>query len=109
MRVLVVEDEWKVAEALREGLNDEGFDVAVERTGEGAFFRTVTEAFDVVLMDLGLPGRGGLEVVTALRRQLIAVPIIVLTARDTVAERVAGLAAGTTLSNHSRSLSSSRA
>jgi len=94
MRVLVVEDEWKVADALREGLQAEEYDVAVERTGEGAFFRTATENFDLILLDLGLPGRDGLEVMAAIRRTQISVPIIVLTARDTVADRVKGLDAG---------------
>jgi len=94
MRVLVVEDEWKVADALREGLQAEDYEVAVERTGEGAFYRTATENFDLILLDLGLPGRDGLEVMTALRRKHISVPIIVLTARDTVADRVRGLDAG---------------
>jgi len=94
MRVLVVEDEWKVADALREGLQAEEYDVAVERTGEGAFFRTATENFDLILLDLGLPGRDGLEVMAAIRQKQISVPIIVLTARDTVADRVKGLDAG---------------
>jgi two-component system, OmpR family, copper resistance phosphate regulon response regulator CusR len=94
MRVLVVEDEWKVADALREGLEAEEYEVAVERTGEGAFFRTTTEDFDLILLDLGLPGRDGLEVMTALRRKHITIPIIVLTARDAVTDRVKGLDAG---------------
>src|SRR4029453_1626567 len=94
MRVLVVEDERKVADALREGLQAEEYNGAVERTGEGAFFRTATETFDLILLDLGLPGRDGLEVMAAIRRKHIAVPIIVLTARDTVADRVQGLDAG---------------
>jgi len=94
MRVLVVEDEWKVADALREGLQAEEYDVAVERTGEAAFFRTATESFDLILLDLGLPGRDGLEVMAAIRQKQISVPIIVLTARDTVADRVKGLDAG---------------
>ena len=62
IRVLVVEDEQKVANALREGLEGESYDVVVERTGEGAFFRVNTETFDVILLDLGLPGRDGLEI-----------------------------------------------
>ena len=94
MRVLVVEDERKVADALKEGLQAEEYDVAVERTGEGAFFRTATETFDLILLDLGLAGRDGLEVMAAIRRKHIAVPIIVLTARDTVEQRVQGLDAG---------------
>ena len=56
MRVLVVEDEQKVANALREGLEGEQYEVVVERTGEGAFFRVTTETFDVILLDLGAAG-----------------------------------------------------
>ena len=56
MRVLVVEDEQKVANALREGLEGERYDVVVERTGEDAFFRLNTETFDLILLDLTLPG-----------------------------------------------------
>jgi DNA-binding response OmpR family regulator len=66
MRLLVVEDERKVADALSEGLSAEQYDVVVERTGESAYFRLMTEAFDLVLLDLGLPDRGGLDVLTAL-------------------------------------------
>ena len=69
MRVLVVEDEWKVADALREGLQAEEYDVAVERTGEGAFYRTATESFDLILLDLGLPGRDGLGTYRAARQR----------------------------------------
>jgi DNA-binding response OmpR family regulator len=94
MRVLVVEDERKVAEALREGLEDEHHEVVVERTGDEAFFRVSTEAFDVVLLDVGLPGRSGLEVLRALRQQRIDVRVIVLTARDELGARIAGLDAG---------------
>ena len=67
MRILVVEDEEKVADALREGLEAEKYDVVVERTGEAAFFRVNTETFDAVLLDLGLPGRDGLEILRAVR------------------------------------------
>ena len=56
MRILVVEDDRKVANALREGLEGERYDVLVERTGEGAFFRITTEQFDAMLLDLTLPG-----------------------------------------------------
>ena len=94
MRVLVVEDEPKVADALREGLEAEGYDIVVEGTGEGAFYRTITEPFDLILLDLGLPGRGGLDILATVRRKNIKTSVIVLTARDTVADRVAGLDAG---------------
>jgi len=92
--VLVVEDELKIAEALRDGLEAERYDVSLERTGEAAFYRASTEDFDLLLMDLGLPGRDGLEVIAALRRNDRHTPIIVLTARDAVGTRVSGLDAG---------------
>jgi DNA-binding response OmpR family regulator len=94
MRILVVEDERKVANALREGLEGERYDVIVERTGEGAFFRITTEPFDVMLLDLTLPGRDGLEILKAMRERGIKTPVLVLTARDTLQDRVIGLDTG---------------
>jgi len=94
LRVLVVEDEQKVADAIREGLEDEQYDVTVERTGEGAFFRVNTETFDIILLDLGLPGRDGIEILSALRRRGLRTPVLVVTARDSVQNRVHGLDAG---------------
>ena len=93
-RLLVVEDEEKVASALREGLEGEGYDVVVETTGEGAFFRLARDRFEVILLDLMLPGRDGLEVLAALRKQGLDTPVVVLTARDTLEDRVVGLDAG---------------
>lgn len=90
MRVLVVEDELKVAAALRAGLEAEAYDVAVERTGDAAFYRTSVEAFDLILLDLGPPGRSGLEVLSAIRQKQSRVPVIVLTAREAV--RLLGIA-----------------
>jgi DNA-binding response OmpR family regulator len=94
VRILVVEDEQKVANALREGLEGERYDVVVERTGEGAFFRVTTEPFDAVLLDLTLPGRDGLAILTAMRDRGIKAPVLVLTARDTLQDRVLGLDSG---------------
>ena len=94
MRILVVEDEQKVANALREGLEGERYDVVVERTGENAFFRLTTEAFDLILLDLGLPGRDGLEILATLRAKGVKTPVLILTARDTLEDRVAGLDSG---------------
>ena len=94
MRVLVVEDELKVANALREGLEGERYDIVVERTGEDAFFRMTTETFDLILLDLGLPGRDGLQILTTLRSKGVKTPVLVLTARDTLQDRVAGLDSG---------------
>jgi len=94
VRVLVVEDERKVADALREGLEAERFEVTVERTGTGAFARIHAEAFDLVLLDLTLPGRDGMDVLRALRGRRANTPVVVLSARDSVSDRVAGLDAG---------------
>jgi DNA-binding response OmpR family regulator len=94
MRVLVVEDEQKVANAVREGLEGEGYEVVVEHTGEGAFYRVTTERFDVILLDLMLPGRDGLQVLTTLRAQGVDTPVLVLTARDALEDRVTGLDSG---------------
>lgn len=90
-RLLVVEDEQKVAAAVREGLQSEGYDVTVETTGEAAFFRISTEKFELILLDLGLPGRDGLDILRAMREAGVATPVLVLTARDTVGDRVQGL------------------
>jgi DNA-binding response OmpR family regulator len=93
-RVLIVEDELKVANALREGLQGEGYAVVLEHTGEGAFFRMTTEAFDVILLDIMLPGRDGLQVLTTLRARGVDTPVLVLTARDALEDRVIGLDSG---------------
>ncbi len=68
--------------------------MAVAETGEEGFFRITTESFDVILLDLMLPGRDGLEVLTRIREQGITTPVLVLTARDTVEDRIAGLNSG---------------
>ena len=94
LRLLVVEDERKVAEALREGLAGEGYDVVVETSGEAAFLRLATDHFDIVLLDLRLPGRDGIEILSAVRRRGLQTPVVVLTARDTLEDRVIGLDAG---------------
>lgn len=94
MRVLVVEDDRKVAEALRAGLAAEGFDVTVSRTGEDGYFRATTEPYDVLVLDLGLPGRDGLEILGGLRAQHLSVPVLVLTARDALEDRIAGFDRG---------------
>ena len=94
MRVLVVEDEQKVADALREGLESEQYEVVVERSGEGAFFRLTTESFDVILLDLTLPGRDGLQILRTIRARGVDTPVLVLTARDTLEDRVIGLDSG---------------
>jgi DNA-binding response OmpR family regulator len=94
MRVLIVEDDPKVAGAVRAGLTAEGCDVAVARTGEDGYFRATTEPFDVILLDIGLPGRSGLEILASLRARGLTMPVLLLTARDAVEDRVLGLDSG---------------
>lgn len=94
MRILVVEDEAKVANALREGLQGEGYDAVVARTGEEGFFRASAETFDLIVLDVMLPGRNGFEILRTLREKGVATPVLVLTARDAVEDRVVGLDSG---------------
>ena len=94
MRILVVEDEIKVAKALKEGLEDERYEAVLAHTGEDAFFRINTEQFDVILLDIMLPGRDGLQILTSIRKNGINTPVLLLTARDTLEDRVAGLNSG---------------
>lgn len=94
VRILVVEDEKKMADALRAGLEADQFRVSVARTGEEGFFLASTEAFDLVVLDLTLPGHDGLEILKALRKQKSGVPVLIVTARDAVGDRVRGLDAG---------------
>src|SRR5215831_13648587 len=94
MRILVVEDEIKVANALKEGLEDERYEAVVAHTGEDAFFRMNTEKFDVIVLDVMLPGRDGLQILTSIRKQGVQTPVLLLTARDTLEDRVEGLNTG---------------
>src|SRR5215468_8196102 len=94
MRVLVVEDERKVARALREGLEAEHYDVDVASTGEEGFFLANHESFDLILLDLMLTQRDGLEVLAMLRKRGFQIPVLILTAKDTVDDRVQGLDCG---------------
>ena len=94
MRILVVEDEAKVARALKEGLEGEHYEVIVARTGEDGFFLANSETFDLVVLDLMLPGRAGLEILGAFRRRGLQTPVLILTAKDAVDDRVHGLDSG---------------
>jgi two-component system copper resistance phosphate regulon response regulator CusR len=94
MRVLVVEDERKLAHILATALQAEHYDVVVAPTGEDGFFRANAEVFDLVVLDLMLPGRNGLEILETLRRRHIDTPVLILTARDGVDDRVLGLDLG---------------
>ncbi len=94
MHILVIEDEPKVARALMEGLEGERYQVTVAVNGEEGYFLATTQAFDLIVLDLMLPGRDGIEILSALRQQGCQTPVLILTARDTVEERVLGLDTG---------------
>ncbi|WP_028695941.1 response regulator [Pseudomonas cremoricolorata] len=95
MRVLLVEDDTALAEGIRVALRREGYRLDWVADGLAAEHALRCEPFDLVLLDLGLPGLDGLEVLRKLRsRQSIDVPVLILTARDATADRIQGLDAG---------------
>ncbi|HET9546107.1 MAG TPA: response regulator transcription factor [Gaiellaceae bacterium] len=94
MRVLVVEDEAKLAGLLRRGLEEEGHAVDLARSGDDALWRAAAAEYDAVVLDVMLPGPDGFDVCRRLRERGVWVPVLMLTARDAVADRVAGLDAG---------------
>jgi DNA-binding response OmpR family regulator len=94
MRILLVEDERKVREAIAQVLHSEGHEVEAAATGEDGLERALATAFDVLVLDLGLPGRDGLSVLRELRARGLQLPVLVLTARDAIEERIAGLDGG---------------
>lgn len=93
-RVLVIEDQKKLLSSLRRGLEEEGYDVVAAPNGEDGYYHATTAPFDAVVLDLMLPGRDGLQVLRDLRSHGFVRPVLVLTARDAVKDRVNGLDAG---------------
>jgi two-component system, OmpR family, response regulator len=94
MRILVVEDELKMASLLRRGLTEEGHAVDVARTGDDALWMAGATEYDAIVLDLMLPGVNGIEVCRRVRESGVWAPVLMLTARDTIEDRVAGLDAG---------------
>src|ERR1043166_8308723 len=94
MRVLVVEDEKKTASFIRKALQAEGFAVDVCHNGEDAWAAARTTSFDAIVLDIMLPGRDGLSLVRQLRQREDTTPVLLLSARGEVNERVEGLNAG---------------
>src|SRR5687768_18443073 len=94
MRALVVEDEAKMAALIRRGLVEEGYAADIARTGEEAVWMARATPYDAIVLDVMLPGRDGLSVCRDLREAGVWSPILMLTARDGVQDRVAGLDAG---------------
>ncbi len=94
MRILVIEDEQKLGNALQEGLQAEQYEVALAHTGEEGFYLAQTEIFDLLVLDVMLPGRNGFEILATLRQHGFKTPVLMLTARDAVEDRVRGLDTG---------------
>lgn len=93
-RILIAEDEARLASFLEKGLRSSGFTIKVVPDGPGAAALARDEEFDLLILDLGLPGQDGLAVLRELRRDGQRLPVIILTARDDPADKVAGLEAG---------------
>lgn len=94
MRILLAEDERKVAEHIRAGLVSEGYAVDVASDGDEAIWLAESNTYDAMLLDIGMPHKDGITVVRLLRRKGILSPVIFLTARDDIEDKVRGLDAG---------------
>ncbi|MGH2548205.1 MAG: response regulator, partial [Thermomicrobiales bacterium] len=94
MHVLLVEDEPRLATIVRKGLNEQGYAVDIASGGEEALDWVDTNVHDVIVLDIMLPDIDGLEVCRRLRKQRVQTPILLLTAKDAISDRVAGLDAG---------------
>jgi two-component system, OmpR family, copper resistance phosphate regulon response regulator CusR len=94
VRILLVEDEVKVGQAVSKGLQAEGYEITWAQTGEEGFFHASSQSFDLIVLDVMLPGRDGIEVLHTLRTQGSKTPVLLLTAKDAIEDRVLGLDAG---------------
>ncbi len=94
MRLLLVEDDPMIGDSVQKGLRQDGFTVDWVRDGQSAELALGSDVYDLMVLDLGLPRKGGLEVLQNLRRQRNSLPVLILTARDAVADRVTGLDKG---------------
>jgi len=94
MRLLLVEDDPMIGESVRKGLQQDSFAVDWVQDGRAAELALATNPYDTLLLDLGLPRKDGLDVLVSLRRRGNPIPVLILTARDAVADRVKGLDAG---------------
>jgi two-component system OmpR family response regulator len=94
MRLLVVEDDTKLARALERGLKREGYAVDLVETGDDALAQAIGNDYDAVILDVMLPGRDGFSVCRAMRQNERWAPVVMLTARDQVSDRIRGLDAG---------------
>lgn len=93
-RVLIVEDQKRLLNSLRRGLEEEGYEVETAATGEAGFFLATTKPLDALVLDLMLPGRDGMQILKELRGRGFGKPVLILTSRDAVEDRVKGLDSG---------------
>ncbi len=94
MRLLLVEDHVPLADELLAGLQRQGYAVDWLADGRDAVYQGSSEPYDLIILDLGLPGVPGLDVLAHWRAAGLAIPVLILTARDSWAERIEGLKAG---------------
>ena len=94
MKILVVEDEKKIASFVKKGLAESGFTVDLARDGNDGWRLATTQSYDAIVLDIMLPGRDGLSILRGLREKKNAVPVILLTARSELRERLEGLNLG---------------
>ncbi|MEM9906459.1 MAG: response regulator transcription factor [Cyanobacteria bacterium P01_D01_bin.44] len=93
-RILIAEDESRIASFVEKGLKAQGFTTAIAPTASEAILQAIGDDFDLLILDLGLPDKDGLQVVEELRGQGATLPIIILTARDDINDKIAGLDGG---------------
>ena len=94
MRILIIEDEPRIRAFVRRGLMAEGFVVDTENDGESGLRRAVEEQFDLIVLDLLLPGAGGLEVLAEFQRRRLQIPVLVLSARRDLETKLRGFELG---------------
>jgi len=94
MRLLLVEDDLMIGKSVRQGLRQDGFSVDWVQNGTAAELALANEVYDLMLLDLGLPGKDGSQVLKTLRAQHNTIPVLILTARDAIADRVKALDGG---------------
>ena len=94
VQILIVEDESKLAHAVKQGLEAQDHAVTIASTGEDGFYAAHVAPFDLIILDVMLPGRSGLEILRTLRREGMSTPVLLLTAKDSIEDRVLGLDSG---------------
>lgn len=94
MKLLVIEDEKKIANLLQKGFREQGYEVEISANGEDGLERASSNPYDAIVIDIMLPGRDGLSVLRSLRERKVTTPVMIVTARGEVSERVEGLNLG---------------